>query len=75
LAGTAVEIYQYNSFAKFYGVLRRNGYLAGDNFFSGSVGLIDVQFAVSEPSTFAIMVLGFGALFLLVHRRRNHVKI
>jgi hypothetical protein len=45
--------------------------LAGDNFFAGSVGLIDVQFAVPEPSTFAIMVLGFCALYLLVHRRRN----
>jgi hypothetical protein len=45
--------------------------LAGDNFFAGSVGLIDVQFAVPEPSTSAIMILGLCALCLLVYRRRN----
>jgi hypothetical protein len=47
--------------------------LAGDHFSAGSVGLIDVQFAspVPEPSTWAIMILGFCGLCFLVHRRRN----
>jgi hypothetical protein len=45
--------------------------LAGDDFFAGSVGLIDVQFAVPEPSTVATMVLGLCALYLLVHRHRH----
>jgi hypothetical protein len=45
--------------------------LAGDNFFAGSVGLIDVQFAVPEPSTWAIVFLGVCALYSLAHRRRN----
>jgi PEP-CTERM motif len=44
--------------------------LAGDNFFAGSVGLIDVQFAVPEPSTWPIMILGLCALCFLVYRRR-----
>lgn len=47
--------------------------LAGDHFAAGSVGLIDVVFAsaVPEPSTWAMMILGFCGLGVLAHRRRK----
>lgn len=47
--------------------------LAGDVFPPGSVGLIDIQFAraVPEPSTWAMMMLGFCGFGFLLHRRRS----
>jgi hypothetical protein len=47
--------------------------LAGDHFAAGSIGLIDVQFAgaVPEPSTWAMLILGFGGLGWLAYRRRH----
>jgi hypothetical protein len=49
--------------------------LAGDVFSAGSVGLIDVQFAppVPEPSTWAMMILGFCGLYMMARRRRNRI--
>ena len=46
--------------------------LAGDQFSAGSVGLIDVQFAppVPEPSTWAMMILGFIGIGFMVYRRK-----
>jgi PEP-CTERM motif len=47
--------------------------LAGDVFSAGSVGLIDVQFAppVPEPSTWAMMILGFVGLAFMAYRRKS----
>jgi hypothetical protein len=46
--------------------------LAGDHFSAGSVGLIDVQFAppVPEPSTWAMMMLGFIGIGFMAYRRK-----
>jgi PEP-CTERM motif len=47
--------------------------LAGDVFTASSVGLIDVQFAppVPEPSTWAMMILGFAGLAFMAYRRKT----
>jgi hypothetical protein len=47
--------------------------LAGDQFSAGSVGLVDVQFAppVPEPSTWAMMILGFCGICFMAYRRRS----
>jgi hypothetical protein len=47
--------------------------LAGDTFSVGSVGLIDVQFAepVPEPSTWAMMILGFAGIGFMAYRRKS----
>jgi hypothetical protein len=47
--------------------------LAGDVFSASSVGLIDVQFAppVPEPSTWAMMILGFCGLYFMAYRRKS----
>jgi hypothetical protein len=47
--------------------------LAGDHFSAGSIGLIDVQFAppVPEPSTWAMMILGFCGICFMAYRRRS----
>ena len=47
--------------------------LAGVVFPPGSAGLIDIQFAgaVPEPSTWAMMILGFCGLGFLLHRRKS----
>jgi hypothetical protein len=47
--------------------------LAGDHFSAGSVGLIDVQFAppVPEPSTWAMMIVGFAAIGFMAYRWKS----
>jgi hypothetical protein len=47
--------------------------LAGEVFTATSVGLIDVQFAppVPEPSTWAMMMLGFAGLAFISYRRKT----
>lgn len=49
--------------------------LAGDHFSAGSVGLIDVQFAppVPEPSTWAMIILGFIGIGLGYRRKSKSV--
>jgi hypothetical protein len=50
--------------------------LAGDHFSAGSVGLIDVQFAppVPEPSTWAMMILGFIGIGFMAYRRKSSLR-
>jgi hypothetical protein len=47
--------------------------LAGDQFSAGSVGLVDVQFAppVPEPSTWAMMILGFAGIGFMAYRHKS----
>jgi hypothetical protein len=51
--------------------------LAGDVFTTSSVGLIDVQFAppVPEPSTWAMLLIGFAGIGLATYRRSKRPAI
>lgn len=44
--------------------------LAGDSFADGSIGLIDVQFAVPEPSSFLLLACGLLFVFGITHLKR-----
>lgn len=46
--------------------------LAGDDFTAGSIGLIDVQFAVPEPSSLLLLASGLVVVFWIARLKRFH---